>query len=246
MTPNWLERTELLIKTEGVAQLQKSHVLVVGLGGVGSYAAEFLARAGVGALTIVDGDVVDATNCNRQLIALTSTVAMPKVAVMQQRILDINPHINLTAIQQFIAPNDVAALLARSHYDYIIEAIDSLKPKLTLIETAYRKKIKIISSMGAGGKINPTLVQITDISKTTECKLAKYTRKRLKKAGISKGIKVVFSPEPPDKSSLKHTNSTLYKKSYYGTISYIPALFGLHAAAEVVQHLLKKAKNEPF
>jgi tRNA threonylcarbamoyladenosine dehydratase len=235
----WTERAELLFKKEGLEKLKQSHVMVVGLGGVGSFAAEFLARAGVGKMTIVDGDVVDITNINRQLPALHSTVGQPKVTIVGDRLMDINPELELIRVQEFLSP-DRAYELVTPEYDYVLDCIDSITPKLNLIISARRQKVKIISNMGAGGKYEAGKVKVTDISKTEYCPLAKTVRKRLRKEGVQKGVKVVFSTEAPDESSLKLTDGNNFKKSFFGTNSWIPAVFGLHSAETVVKHLLKK------
>lgn len=241
MNIDWLERTELLIKEEGIAKLYKAHVLVVGLGGVGAFAAEFLARSGVGKMTIVDGDVVDKTNINRQLPALHSTIGKSKVELMSQRLLDINPQLNIKPIIQFLNPEDMETLLDSEKYDYVLDCIDSVSPKISLIIACRRRKIKIISAMGAGGKTDPSQVKVRDLSKTNNCFLAKQIRKRLKREyNITKGFKCVFSTELQQEGSLKMTDGTQFKRSYYGTISFMPALFGLYAAAEVVNFLVKK------
>ncbi|NML58170.1 tRNA threonylcarbamoyladenosine dehydratase [Chryseobacterium cheonjiense] len=240
MDKYWLERTELLIKEEGLEKLTKANVLVVGLGGVGSFAAEFIARAGVGNMTIVDGDTVDITNINRQLPALHSTVGKHKVEVVAERLLDINPRLNLTKINEFLNPERMGQILDEGKFDYILDCIDSVTPKLTLLIAARRRKIKVVSSMGAGGKTDPSKVMVRDISKTHNCYLAKQVRKRLKKEKINKGIRCVFSNEIQNEESLKMTDGSNYKRSFYGTISYIPAIFGLYAAAEVINHLIKK------
>ncbi|WP_288243458.1 tRNA threonylcarbamoyladenosine dehydratase [uncultured Chryseobacterium sp.] len=240
MDKYWLERTELLIKEESLEKLINASVLVVGLGGVGSFAAEFLARAGVGNMTIVDGDTVDITNINRQLPALHSTVGKHKVEVVGERLLDINPKLNLTRINEFLNPERMDQILDEGKFDYILDCIDSVTPKLKLLIAARRRKIKVVSSMGAGGKIDPSKVMVRDISKTHNCYLAKQVRKRLKKEKINKGIRCVFSNEIQKEESLKMTDGTNYKRSFYGTISFIPAIFGLYAAAEVINHLVKK------
>ncbi len=240
MSAKWLERTELLIKEEGLEKLKNASVLVIGLGGVGSFAAEFLARAGIGNMTIVDGDTVDITNINRQLPALHSTIGKHKVEVVSERLLDINPELNLISINQFLEPENMLTILDGSEFDYILDCIDSLTPKLTLIKEARRRKLKIVSSMGAGGKTDPSKVMVRDISKTHSCYLAKQVRKRLKQDKIDKGIRCVFSTELQDEDSLKMTDGTNFKRSFYGTISYIPAIFGLYAAAEVINYLRKK------
>ena len=244
MQKEWLERTELLIKEEGIKRLQSANILIVGLGGVGSFAAEFLVRSGIGNLTIVDGDTVDITNINRQLPALSSTIGKNKTDVVAERILDINPEINLKKINEFLEPERMEELLTQEKFDYVLDCIDSLSPKLALIITCKRKKIKLVSVMGAGGKTDPSKVMVRDISKTNNCFLAKQIRKKLKKEQIHKGFRCVFSTEIQDENSLKMTDGSNYKKSFYGTISYMPAIFGLYAAAEVIRFLLKKEQNE--
>ncbi len=240
MSQKWLERTELLIKNNGAEKLQNANILVVGLGGVGSFAAEFLARAGIGSMTIVDGDIVDITNINRQLPALHSTIGKHKVEIVAERLLDINPELNLRSENQFLNPDDMEEILDSEKYDYVLDCIDSVTPKLTLIKAAKKRKIKIISSMGAGGKTDPSKVLVRDISKTNNCFLAKQIRKRLKKEKINKGFRCVFSTELQREDSLKMTDGSNFKRSFYGTISYIPAIFGLYAAAEVINSILKK------
>ncbi|WP_312356382.1 tRNA threonylcarbamoyladenosine dehydratase [Empedobacter sp.] len=237
----WQERAELLFKEEGLEILKNSNILVVGLGGVGSFAAEFIARAGVGKMTIVDGDTVDITNINRQLPALHSTVGMNKVDIVGDRLMDINPELELTRINEFLSPERTHEIVT-TDFDYVLDCIDSVTPKINLILAAKRKKIKVISNMGAGGKYLASKVQVRDISKTDVCPLAKNVRKRLKKEGINKGVKAVFSTEVPDESSVKLTDGKNYKKSFYGTNSWMPGLFGLHAAETVIRHLLKKDK----
>jgi tRNA threonylcarbamoyladenosine dehydratase len=179
---SWLSRTELLIGKEKLQELEHKHVLVIGLGGVGSYAAEFIARGGVGQMTIVDGDVVDPTNRNRQLPALATNHGEPKALIMKERLLSINPDLKLRVVQSFIMPEMVEELLSVK-YDYVIEAIDSITPKIMVLTTAYEKKQNIVSSMGAGGKFDPTRLRVTDISETHTCRLAKYVRKRLHRKG---------------------------------------------------------------
>lgn len=235
----WQERAELLFKPEGLEVLKKANVLIVGLGGVGSFAAEFIVRAGVGNLTIVDGDTVDITNVNRQLPALHSTVGQPKVEIVGDRLMDINPELNLTRIQEFLSPERAFEIVTKD-FDYVLDCIDSVTPKLNLILAAKRARVKVISNMGAGGKMVAGKVVVKDISKTDVCPLAKVIRKRLRKLGINKGVKAVFSLEKPDESSLKMTDGSNYKRSFYGTNSYMPGLFGLHSAETVIRHLLKK------
>ena len=243
MQKKWLERTELLIKKQGIEKLQNANILLVGLGGVGSFAAEFLARSGIGKMTIVDGDTVDITNINRQLPALHSTVGKSKVEVVSERLLDINPELQLTKINEFLNPERMEEVIGSEKFDYILDCIDSVTPKLVLIITAKRKKIKIVSCMGAGGKMDPSKVMVRDISKTYNCFLAKNVRKRLKKEQINKGIRCVFSNEIQNEESLKMTDGANFKRSFYGTSSFMPAIFGLYAAAEVINHLLKNTDD---
>ncbi|MEM8521863.1 tRNA threonylcarbamoyladenosine dehydratase [Flavobacterium sp. PL12] len=234
----WMERSELLFKKEGIDNLQKANVLVVGLGGVGSFAAEFLVRAGVGAMTIVDGDVVDITNINRQLPALHSTVGKSKIKLVGDRLMDINPELKLTRVEEFLSPERAFEIVS-DEFDYVLDCIDSVTPKLNLIIGAKRKRVKIISCMGAGGKLEAAKVKVTDISNTVNCFLAKTIRRRLKEVKIDK-LKVVFSSEIQDEASLKMTDGSNYKRSFYGTNSYMPGLFGLYAAETVIRYLLKK------
>ena len=237
-------RFAMLIGEEGIEKLKSANILIVGLGGVGSFAAEFLVRSGIGNLTIVDGDTVDITNINRQLPALSSTIGKNKTDVVAERILDINPGLNLKKINEFLEPERMEEILTQEKFDYVLDCIDSLSPKLALIITCKRKKIKLVSAMGAGGKTDPSKVMVRDISKTNNCFLAKQIRKKLKKEQIHKGFRCVFSTEIQDENSLKMTDGSNYKKSFYGTISYMPAIFGLYAAAEVIRFLLKKEQNE--
>lgn len=237
----WTERAELLFKKEGLEKLQNAHVLIVGVGGVGSFAAEFIARAGVGKMTIVDGDVVDITNINRQLPALHSTVGQPKIDVVGDRLMDINPELKLTRIREFLSP-ERAFDIVTDEYDYVMDCIDSLTPKLNLIIAAKRKRVKIISSMGAGGKMEASKVKVADISSTVNCFMAKAMKKKLKAVKIDK-LKVIFSSEIQDESSMKMTDGSNFKKSFYGTNSYMPALFGLYGAETVIRYLLKSEKS---
>ena len=192
-------------------------------------------------MTIVDGDVVDITNINRQLPALHSTVGEPKVKIVGDRLMDINPELKLTRIEEFLSPERAFELVSLE-FNYVLDCIDSLTPKINLILACKRKKVKVISNMGAGGKFEAEKVRVKDISKTDYCPLAKQVRKRLKLEGISSGVKVVYSYERPDYDSVKMTDGSNFKKSFYGTNSWMPALFGLHAAETVVKHLIGKNK----
>lgn len=235
----WQERAELLFKPEGIEILKNANVLIVGLGGVGSFAAEFIVRAGVGNVTIVDGDTVDITNVNRQLPALHSTVGRPKVEIVGDRLMDINPELNLTRVKEFLSPERATEIVTKD-FDYVLDCIDSITPKLNLIVASKKAGVKVISNMGAGGKMLASKVVVKDISKTDVCPLAKVIRKRLKKMGISSGVKAVFSLEKPDESSLKMTDGSNFKKSFFGTNSWMPGLFGLHSAETVIRYLLKR------
>jgi tRNA A37 threonylcarbamoyladenosine dehydratase len=234
---SWLSRTQLLIGEEKLKHLTTRHVMVVGLGGVGSYAAEFIARSGIGKMTIIDGDVVDPTNRNRQLPALATNHGQPKALIMADRLKSINPELELNVVRSFVNPEMVAEQLMRKP-DYIIDAIDSITPKITFLKQAFASKIRVVSSMGAGAKLDPTRLQVVDISKTYNCPFAQQVRKNLKSASIYKGIKVVFSPEKPIKESLMLTDGKNFKKSAYGTISYLPAVFGAVASSVVIRDLM--------
>ena len=234
---DWQARTRLLMGDENINKLSKANVLVAGLGGVGAYAAEQLVRAGIGSLTIVDGDSVHLTNRNRQLLALVSTIGRPKTEVMQERLLDINPDLKLTLVQEYIKDQRMIDIL-ETGFDYVVDAIDTLSPKVYLIYHTMRLGMPLISSMGAGGKFDPNLVKIVDISKTNNCKLAYYMRKRLHKLGIWEGFKAVYSPEEVSRSAVELSEGEFNKKSTVGTISYMPAIFGCFCAAGVVQDLV--------
>ena len=232
-----MERTSLLLGEEKLEQLRRSHVLVVGLGGVGAYAAEMLVRAGIGRMTIADADAVAPSNINRQLVALHSTVGRPKTEILAERLRDINPELELTVVVKYIRDEETDRLLDAAPYDYVVDAIDTLSPKLALIKGALDRNLKVVSSMGAGAKTDPTQLQIADISKTHHCPLAHMLRKRLHKAGIRKGFRAVFSPEPIREGAMILCDEQ-NKKSNVGTISYLPAIFGIGCASVVVRDLL--------
>ena len=240
---SWLSRTTLLIGEEAVLNLTTKHVMVVGMGGVGSFAAEFVARSGVGEMTIIDGDVVDPTNRNRQLPALATNHGVSKAEIMAERLHSINPELKLHVVKEFVNPEMVEEQLNRKP-DFIIDAIDSITPKITFIKAAYASKIPLVSSMGAGAKLDPTQLKVVDISKTHTCPFAQQIRKNLKRNGIYKGIKVVFSPEEPIKESLMLTDGKNYKKSAYGTISYLPATFGAVVASVAIRELMKQKTED--
>lgn len=234
---NWLERTELLLGGEKLNMLRRARVLVVGVGGVGAYAAEMIARAGVGHMTIADADCVSESNINRQLVALHSTIGRPKCEILAERLRDINPDIELTIVNRFIKDNETDELLDSAPFDYVVDAIDTLSPKLALIKGSLDRGIPLVSSMGAGAKTDPTLMEIKDIAKTHHCPLAHMLRKRLHKIGIKRGFWAVFSPEPVREGAMILCEEQ-NKKSNVGTISYIPALFGIGCASVVIRSLV--------
>lgn len=234
---NWSERTELLLGNERVNYLKEKHVLVVGLGGVGAYAAEMICRAGIGKMTIIDADKVNASNINRQLPATHSTLGQLKADVMAQRLRDINPDIELNVIAEFIKDEKIPEILESAKFDYVVDAIDSLSPKVYLIYNAYKMQLPIVSSMGAGGKIDPSQVKIADISKSHNCALAKAVRKRLNRLDVRKGIPVVFSTEFADENAIVKVENEQNKISTAGTISYLPAIFGCYLASYVIRNI---------
>lgn len=235
MEKNFKTRTGLIIGDEGLEKLKNSNVIVFGVGGVGSFAAEAIARAGVGNLTIVDFDDVDITNINRQLPALHSTVGKYKVEVMKERILDINPDINIKAVRN-VYNKDTSEEILTEDYDYVIDAIDMVTSKIHLIETCKSKGLEIVSSMGMGNKLDPTKIVVTDIHKTSMCPLAKVMRKELKDRRIKK-LKVVYSTEQPQELKKKIMNG---KKITPGSTSFVPSVGGLIIASVVINDLLNK------
>ncbi len=236
---HWLSRTELLLGKEKLATLRNKHVLVAGLGGVGAMAAEQICRAGVGILTIIDGDTIHRSNRNRQLPALVSTEGISKTEVMAKRLQDINPDLKLTVLNEYIKDERTLEIL-QPGYDYVVDAIDTLSPKVFLLYTCVQLGLPVVSSMGAGGKFDPSQITVVDIDDSYNCKLAYYMRKRLHKMGVRKGIKVVFSPEIVDRSSVILQEGESNKKSNVGTISYMPALFGCYCASVVIRDLLER------
>ena len=240
---NWLERTELLLGEEKLNLLRNANVLVVGVGGVGAYAAEMIVRAGVGRMTIADADKVSESNINRQLVALHSTIGREKCDILAERLKDINPELQLAVVNRFIKDDETDALLDSDKFDYVVDAIDTLSPKLALIKGALDRGIPLVSSMGAGAKTDPTLMEIKDIAKTHHCPLAHMLRKRLHKIGIKRGFWAVFSPEPVREGAMILCEEQ-NKKSNVGTISYIPAMFGIGCASVVVRDLVGEFRRE--
>jgi tRNA A37 threonylcarbamoyladenosine dehydratase len=236
---HWNVRTELLLGDEKLNKLKNAKVMIVGLGGVGAAAAEMIARAGVGNMVIVDCDVVEQSNRNRQLGALISTNGIPKVEAVGNRLKDINSALNLAMVQVYLINEAIPNLLDNHQPDYVIDAIDTLTPKIYLIKHVLDRKIKLVSSMGAGGKMDPSQVVIGDIADTYNCKLARYVRKRLHQQGIFKGVKVIFSTEKIDRERVILTDGSNNKKSVIGTISYLPPIFGCFCASVAINDLIK-------
>jgi tRNA A37 threonylcarbamoyladenosine dehydratase len=235
---DWQERTKQLIGEEGLKRLKNARVLVVGLGGVGAYAAEMICRAGIGSMTVVDGDIIHSTNRNRQLTALKSTEGLSKAEVVGQRLKDINPDIKLTIIPEYIKDDRIEEILDMG-FDYVVDAIDTLSPKIFLIYYSLKRKLPVVSSMGSGGKFDPTLIAVSDISETTDCSLARILRKRLHRLGIRDGFKAVYSTELVDKSKIIVTSGEKNKASIVGAISYMPAAFGIACSSVVIRDLSK-------
>lgn len=252
MSDTFQSRTELLLGADGVERLRRSHVLVVGLGGVGGYAAEMLCRAGVGRLTIVDGDTVSRSNCNRQLIAMQSTVGEPKVQLFERRFCDINPDCEVTAFNTFLRDDAMISLLENGSlehsntqslkptFDYIVDAIDTLSPKVFLLYHARRLGIPMVSAMGSAGKLDPSKVQVADISQSHICPLAAMVRKKLHRLGVREGFKVVFSTEKVSETAIIEDPSQ-NKRTTVGVISYMPAIFGCNCAATVINDILQNS-----
>ena len=234
---NWKQRTELLLGEDKMARLQSAHLLVVGLGGVGAYAAEMICRAGVGRMTIVDADTVQITNLNRQLPAMHSTLGMFKADVLEARFKDINPDLELKVLPVFLKDENIPDLLDADEYDFIVDAIDTLSPKCYLIYHALQRRIKIVSSMGAGAKSDITQVRFADLWDTYHCGLSKAVRKRLQKMGVKRKVPVVFSTEQADPKAVLLTDDEMNKKSTCGTVSYMPAVFGCYLAEYVIKRL---------
>ncbi|MDH6303492.1 tRNA A37 threonylcarbamoyladenosine dehydratase [Parabacteroides sp. PF5-5] len=233
----WNTRTQLLLGDERTNYLSRCHVLVVGLGGVGAYAAEQICRAGVGKMTIVDADTVNESNINRQIPALHSTLGKSKAEVMGERLLDINPELELTIINEFLRDERTEEVIASARFNFIVDAIDSLSPKVFLLYHAVKQQIPVVSSMGAGAKIDPSQIKIADISKTMNCNLAKAVRKRLRGKGINKGIPVVFSTEIANMEAVVEVEGEMCKRTTTGTVSYMPAIFGCFLASYVIRNL---------
>ncbi len=236
----WMGRTELLLGKDKLHKLINSNVLVVGLGGVGGIAAEMIARSGVGRMTIVDADTVEETNRNRQIPALISTEGLLKADVLAARLMDINRDLKLKVIPEFFRDQLTHDVLDQNQFDYALDCIDTLSPKVYFIKACIERKIPIVSCMGAGSKVDPTLVQVADISETYNCHLARYTRKYLHRLGIYKGVKAVFSSEKKEENANVILMEARNKKSAVGTISYMPTVFGCTMASVAIRDLYSR------
>lgn len=239
MDRDWQSRTDLLLGDTALHKLRESHLLLVGLGGVGGYAAELLARSGVGRMTIVDNDTVNLTNINRQLIALHSTVGQSKASLWGQRIRDINPSIQIEVREQFVRDEETYELLDAAPYDFVIDAIDTLSPKVHLIKALTERGIPFVSVMGTGAKFDPRMIKIGRMDRAKNCPLARMIRKRLRRLGVSLKFQVIYSEELPSDEAIKVTEGEQNKKSITGTIAHNPAVAGCYAAYVALDHLLK-------
>lgn len=233
----WQQRTELLLGKDRMEHLRNSHVLIVGLGGVGAYAAEMICRAGVGKMTIVDADTVQPSNINRQLPALHSVIGRPKAEVLAERFRDINPDLDLTVLPVYLKDEAIPELLDSAKFDFVVDAIDTVAPKCYLIYNVLKRGMKIVSSMGAGAKKDITQVRFADLWETYHCGLSKAVRKRLQKMGMKRKLPVVFSTEQADQNAVILIDDEQNKKSTTGTVSYMPAVFGCYLAEYVIRKI---------
>ncbi len=243
---SWKARTTLLLGKENIDKLCMSHVLVMGLGGVGSAACEHLCRAGIGELTIVDGDVINETNRNRQLLALSSNQGLSKADVMAERLMDINPDLKLHVFPEYVKDLRMLDILQLANYDFVVDAIDTFSPKTYLIVHCLNLGLRLVSSMGSGGKTDPMQIQIADIAQTYQCPLADALRKRLHKLGYYSGFHAVFSAEKVRENSVLHCEDEVNKKSTIGTISYMPPIFGAYCASVVIRELIGEPVVSPL
>jgi len=234
--PGWQERTIQLMGQEKFSRLENANILVAGMGGVGSMAAEMICRSGVGRMTIIDGDIIEPGNINRQIPATHSTLHRNKAVVMGKRLKDINPGLDLTVIKEYIREERIPEIMEIS-FDYVVDAIDTLSPKIALIYHAVQRGLKLVSSMGSGGKSDPSQIRVVDFGESYNCKLAYLLRKKLRKMGVHEGFRVVFSPEQVQRETIVRVEEEPNKKSTVGTVSYIPAIFGCILASVVIREL---------
>lgn len=241
---DWRDRTRRLLGDGAVECLSRAKVLVAGLGGVGGYVAETLVRSGIGSVTAIDADTVAESNINRQLIALVSTVGQPKAALWQKRLEDINPECDIDSRRIFITPDNAAELLAPG-FDFVADCIDTVAPKVALVREALRRGIPVISSMGAGGRLDPSAVRLGDLWDTREDGLARAVRQAFKRCGEHPRLKVVWSAEAPRKSALIELPGLDNKRSSFGTLATIPAVFGLYMANHIILRIVHKGTKDP-
>lgn len=239
-TDRWDARTRLLIGDEGCERLSRASVLIAGIGGVGGYVAETLARSGIGELTLVDADTVSASNINRQIIALRTTLGTPKTDLFAQRIADINPECRLRLVPRFLTPEDAGPLLESAHFSFVADCIDTVASKVELLAQASRMRIPVISSMGAGGRINPTRIMYADLWETRQDGLARAVRDSFKRRGYRPSIPVVYSDEAPRPSALVMESSLPGKRSSFGTLATIPAIFGLYISSYIIRKITRQ------
>ena len=233
----WQQRTELLLGEDKMLRLRNSHVLVVGLGGVGAYAAEMICRAAVGQMTIVDADTVQPSNITRQLPALDSTLGRPQAEVLAARFKDLTPALKLNVLSEYLKDERIPELLDSAEFDFVIDAIDTVAPKCYLIYNALQRHLPIVSSMGAGAKSDITQIRFADLWETYHCGLSKAVRKRLQKMGMKRKLPVVFSTEQANADAVILVDDEKNKKSTAGTVSYMPAVFGCYLAEYVIRKL---------
>lgn len=233
----WKDRTELLLKKDAIDKLAHAHVLIAGLGGVGGMCAEMLCRAGIGKFTLFDADVIQETNINRQIIATTENIGQFKCDEWEKRLKSINPKVDITIHKEFLRDDHIPEVL-KGNFDYVVDAIDTLSPKVFFIYHAVKNGHKLVSSLGSGGKIAPEKIEISDIADSHHCKLGFYVRKRLHKLGVRTGFDVVYSPEPVMENTFIEIEDGTNQKSIVGTISYMPNAFGAFMASVVIRRLL--------
>lgn len=241
MKSDWQTRSRMLLGDKCLQKLKNKHIVIAGLGGVGSWTAEHIARSGIGKITIIDNDIVSESNINRQLHALHSTIGERKTILIKTRLLDINPELDIEAIDIFIDDNNFKNILS-SKPDYILDCIDTLSPKINLIKYSLDNNIPLISALGSGGRLDPQKIRIDDISNSYNCYFGRMLRKRLHKIGIYTGFDAVYSPELIDKSKIILEESR-NKKSNIGTISYIPSIMGSMMAGYVIYKMIKEKAN---
>ncbi len=237
-SPYWKSRTLLMLDEEKMEQINKAHVLVIGIGGVGGICAEMIVRAGVGQITLIDNDIIDESNCNRQIVALRTNVGNSKIIALSERLLQINPDLIIHMHSHFVDKEYFENLVQQNLYTFISDCIDTLRAKTDIIITCLANKLPMVSSMGAGGKTNPMLTQIADLSYTYNCNLARYVRKYLQKNKIKGGVACVFSPEIVDQTKIIETENAKPKKSIIGTISYMPNIFGCYCASVAIRYII--------